>query len=522
VVLPPARPGVRRHPRPRVSWADDAAVLAVAALVVLLFGVAERRIAGEPGLPLDDAWIHLRFAENLATGGGFAINPGAPVAGSTAPLWTLALAGALALGLSGLWAAKALGLVCYGAVGLLTRRLAVALALPRGLALAAGVGVVALGRLAWGALSGMEVCLAAAGVAAGALLAARGRPLAAAAALGLATLARPEAGLLLGLHVAGAARLPAAAARAAAGGLVLAPALAFNLATGGRLVPATAIAKVEGGLLGRWVGLPEAAGVAAERVGAWLAEWTWLLAHDHWALPPLLLVGLAVTRRGPLGWLPWAIVLHPVAMALVAPYRGPAFQTGRYSTHLVPLAAVVALAGLDGLRTRVGSRPMLHAAVALALALGLLLPLPAAGRAYAWGVQNINAMQVRLGRWVARATPPDAVLAVNDVGALAYFGHRPIIDLMGLVTPDIVPARRAGETGILRYLEARCPDYLVIFPAWFPALAARRDLVRPIERARLEHNVVAGADEMVVYETAWSRWARPRAPCPGVPGAGRP
>ena len=66
------------------------------------FVAAELRIAGEIGLPLDDSWIHLRFADNLAAGHGFAINPGVPVAGSTAPLWTLCLALAIALGVPGL------------------------------------------------------------------------------------------------------------------------------------------------------------------------------------------------------------------------------------------------------------------------------------------------------------------------------------------------------------------------------------------------------------------------------------
>jgi hypothetical protein len=508
-------------PRARAG-ADDAAVLAVAAALVLVFAGAELRIAGEPGLPLDDSWIHLRFAENLATGGGFAINPGVPVAGSTAPLWTLTLAAAVAVGLPGLVAAKLLGAVAYGATGMLARRLARAVGLARAPALLAGVAVVAVGRLAWGALSGMEVCLAAAAVTAGALLAARGRPRAAAGVLALATLARPEAGLVLALHVAGAPRPREAAARAGIAALVLAPALVFNLATVGHLVPATAVAKVEGGLLGRIVGVHEAAAIGAGRLGAWLVEWVGLLLADHWALPLLLVVGLGVRGAAGLGWMPWALVLHPLAMAVVAPYRGPAFQTGRYSTHLAPLAVVVAMTGLVAVFDRLPRRPVVRTALAGALALGMLVPLGPASRAYAWGVQNINDMQVRLGRWVAGATPREALLAVNDVGALTYFGHRAIIDLMGLVTPDIVPARRAGEAGILRYLEARCPDYLVIFPTWFPALAARGDLFRPLQRARLAHNVVAGGDEMVVYETAWSRWARPRRPCPGDPGGARP
>jgi len=114
-------------------------------------------------------------------------------------------------------------------------------------------------------------------------------------------------------------------------------------------------------------------------------------------------------------------------------------------------------------------------------------------------------MQVRLGRWVAAHTPPDARLALNDVGAIAYVSRREVVDVMGLVTPAIIPYRRAGEAGVLRYLERTCPDYLIIFPAWFPKLSAMSDRFTPIYRIRLDHNTVAGADEMVVYETPWNR-----------------
>ena len=37
--------------------------------------------ARSPGFPLDDSWIHLHFARNLAEGAGFAYNPGVPVVG---------------------------------------------------------------------------------------------------------------------------------------------------------------------------------------------------------------------------------------------------------------------------------------------------------------------------------------------------------------------------------------------------------------------------------------------------------
>lgn len=496
----------------------DAVLLVAGALAIALFIAAERRIAGAPGLPLDDGWIHLQLARNLATGGGLAINPGHPVPASTAPLWSVALAGLLVVGMPGLAAAKTLGLACWMGTGLVTRRLAGAVGLGPRWAWAAGLTAVLLSRLVWGALSGMEVPLATLTVAAGAWAIAVDRPALGAAALALATLARPEAGLLVGLHVLGAGRWREALRRAAVAAAIVAPAAVFNLVAGGRLVPATAAAKVEGGLLGRTEGLANAWAVAGSQTTAFLGEWVEVLYKDHVVLPALVLVGLIAGRAGRLRWLALALVLHPVAVALVAPYRGPGFQTGRYSAHLLPLAVVVALIGLGRLLPWLATRPGRVAAASLLLA-GLVLRLPGEADAYAWGVQNINAMQVALGRWVAARTPPDTLIALNDVGALSYFGQRRVIDLMGLATPEILPYRRQGPDGVLRYLRQRCPEYLVIFPDWFPELAARADLFRPLTEVSLAHNRVAGAPTMTVYETVWHR-ARTPAPavCPAPAG----
>jgi len=106
---------------------------------------------------------------------------------------------------------------------------------------------------------------------------------------------------------------------------------------------------------------------------------------------------------------------------------------------------------------------------------------------------------VHLGHWVDAHLPRDSRVALNDVGAIAYFSRRHVIDLMGLVTPDIIPYRREGEAGVIRYVAETCPDYLIVFPTWFPDLTARRYLVEPVYRVRLERNEVAGGAEMVVY-----------------------
>ncbi len=496
-----------------------------------LFLQRERLIAGPLGLsgfPLDDSWIHFHLARNVAEGHGLAYNPGVPVSSSTAPLWTLLLAGLFKAG--GVYPAWAKAVGVAGALGAawLARRLALAWTGDAALGLTAALVTAWSAPMVWGALSGMEVTLAALLVTAALVAHVEGRAAISAALVGLAVLARPESALLVPLlWLSGPLTARRSAVALGLPAALLVPWVAFNLRTSGTPLPSTAAAKIEGGLLGLLEGTRESAAVTLlSRPWQFEREWIAWLASVNVLLPVLILPGLwVVWRRGGRAWaLPASILLlHPLAMALLAPYRGPAFQEGRYSIQILPLAIVVAMSALLLPLSPLPVSPhdrgqgegwFRRVAMALLLAASLASLSPGATR-YAWAVQNIDAMQVSLGRWVQAHTPPDSRLALNDVGAIAYFGRREVVDVMGLVTPAIIPYRRAGEAGVLRFLERACPDYLIIFPAWFPVLSARADRFTPIHRVRLERNTVAGADEMVVYETAWNRWRPAHEDCPG-------
>ena len=492
-------------------------VAAALAAAVGLYLQRERLIAGPlgfEGFPLDDAWIHFQVARNVADGKGFAYNPGVPVSGSTAPLWTLLLAGLFKAGGAHPAWAKAAGIAAALGAAWLARRLALAWTEDAALGLTAALVTAWSAPMVWGALSGMEVTLAALLVTAALVAHVEGRVPLAAALVGLAALARPESVMLIPLlWLAGpitprrtllALGLPA---------VVLLPWVAFNLRTTGTPLPATATAKIEGGLVGLLGGAREPA-VTALVVRPWQFEREWIvwLASVNVLLPLLILPGLWVLwRRGGRAWaLPASILLlHPLGMALLAPYRGPAFQEGRYSIQLLPLAIAVAVSALLPLASAALFRRFWPMTACALLLLAGLASLSSGATRYAWAVQNIDAMQVGLGRWVQAHTPPGSRLALNDVGAIGFLGRREVVDVMGLVTPAIIPYRRDGEAGVLRFLERACPDYLIVFPAWFPTLSARTERFTPIHRVRLEHNTVAGADEMVVYETVWNRW-RPR------------
>ncbi|MFH1689396.1 MAG: hypothetical protein ABIE42_04060 [Candidatus Eisenbacteria bacterium] len=89
------------------------------ALLLMLASVgyflwSELSTAGTCGFPLDDSWIHAQFARNIALSNGFSYNPGVPVSGSTAPLWTLLTAVGYLITGDPVLATKVLGVLFLG------------------------------------------------------------------------------------------------------------------------------------------------------------------------------------------------------------------------------------------------------------------------------------------------------------------------------------------------------------------------------------------------------------------------
>jgi hypothetical protein len=113
------------------------------------------------------------------------------------------------------------------------------------------------------------------------------------------------------------------------------------------------------------------------------------------------------------------------------------------------------------------------------------------------------------------------VLAVNDIGALKYLLPNPVVDLVGISSPDLrreVAAdlasgrARSWEQAMLAALARRQPDYLVIFPSWFPAVDHLQGF-RLLQRFEIPDNVTMGGNQIGVYATPWTR--HPLRPLPG-------
>lgn len=520
----------------RRAWPGSSIAVTVAALACGVLVFCARRatlLAGpEAGLPLDDAWIHLRFAMNLAAGQGLSFNPGEASAGATSPLWVAALAvlqllpGAVARN------AALLSGVCFMGAVILTATLAfvlvfkvqsdVSMGLRRGTALAAGCAVALCGRFAWSGLSGMEVGLAACLQLLAMLVLMQGGPspgrrypVVAAVLAGLAVLVRPEALLflliLLGISLLGSGRAGSQAEKllvVAAGLLPVLPWAIYCTVLTGRPLPAT-FQPNQGGL-----GFPDL---------TYLSACLWQLFMDNPAAAVLAVAGIAglivaaLRRQDPRLLLPalW-VVSFPVAAAMVAPNLR---HHGRYTMPLIPVimvlaavGAVMMAAGVAKMRARFmgrpGGRSMNIAGTLLLLILvgGSLPAFPRWIETYGWDVQNIQHQHVAVGRWLAASTESDCHVATHDIGAIGVFSGCRVTDLIGLVSPAMarlyvdLPDPRRRDVEIRRILGSSGVTHVAIYPAWFPALAGDGALSQ-VHAVRLRVLSSAGSRLMAVYRT---------------------
>lgn len=477
------------------------------------------------GFPLDDAWIHLRIARNLADGHGFSFNPGVPTAGATAPLWSLLLAVPALLGAPATTGALVMG-IAWGVIAALAAAALTWEASRSSLARwGAGLAVALSPRLTWGSLSGMEVTLYAALVPLALWAYLRERPRDGhtwAVWAALAGTARPEAFVLLPVvfihQVVSAPKGWRAWWRqlGAAGWalMVIVPYAALNWRGGGTLLPTTFYAKSYGaGLLN---GILEGnAGEILKGVTSYpLSTLNTLLLYSQgqsaiffmaWLAGVLALSGLAfkhpTTPRGT-AVIALTFLAAPLAVGAVAPVPSILTHEGRYIAHLVVLFFVIGACGFAAIDRVSSARWVMPALIGIAL-LRLMSQNVTAVDRYVAMTGNIQEMHVSMGHWIESHTLGDARIATNDIGAIGFLSDRFIIDTEGLVTPAIIPYKRQHR--LLAYLEQARPDLLVIFPHWYPELSLRSDLFTEVHRITVGTRVVSGGPTLVVYRTPWTR-----------------
>jgi len=90
------------------------------------------------------------------------------------------------------------------------------------------------------------------------------------------------------------------------------------------------------------------------------------------------------------------------------------------------------------------------------------------------------------------------VIAAHDIGAIGYFTQHPLLDLAGLMSPEVIPILR-DETALQNWLVRRRAQYLVTFADWYTTLGHTADW-EPIYQASCPQVQALGKADMVVYQ----------------------
>ena len=414
----------------------------------------------------EDAFISLRYAENLAAGMGMVYNPGEAVFGATTPLYVLLLGGLTWVGLPSLACARLLAIAAdawtiargwklvHRATG---SRQAAGLT---GWLLAAATPMVQVG------VSGMETSFFVLLLTWAADLCCRERPSAVrlGLVLGVLCLVRPDglvaATLLLGTRAAGDRRMPLVAGLTLL--LVLSPWIAWATVTYGSPLPNSIAAKAAAYNAHRVSPLPGFLVLFSfiGPLGVLLPRFVVTLFTF-----PCLLAGIRMTWRAPglralpvlfLGW--FAFLVLP--------------RTLPFHWYLPPLllpAYLLAGVGLPGLLASLEARrrgPSTRAVTALATL--LLLSLAAWLFVVGKGARRIQQAEERvrrpLGLWLRERVRPGERVALEPIGYIGYYSRARILDEIGLVSPEMIPLNRAGAGWFAEMLARYRPEYVVERP----------------------------------------------------------
>ncbi|MAE70051.1 MAG: hypothetical protein CME06_06235 [Gemmatimonadetes bacterium] len=448
----------------------------------------------------DDGFIHIQYARNLIALGEYSFNPGEVSFGTSSPLWVLMLAaiGCFSEGgesliwisrvLSWLAGFAALAVVFFFAIEAGARRYTAFLATCvfathvwfarwTALSMESSVAVLAVALVGFASVRAVDDCRDAALM--GALIA-------------LAGLVRQEVYLALPLIVLIAAtgggvrgRRSAMVALAAAAALLV-PWFAFAKLHIGTFLPNTAAAKS--------VGLALGPAAIAERIGP-IAK---IVASSEGVPALALAVSLLVLRgrsrildRRNRFMLLWVVALP--AMFIVLGVQ----VLSRYMLLISPMVAVLGWLAIEELSDRfvaAGSRRALMgclAAIAIVLSAFFytLVVLPPS-RAFA---EDLKGRMKGVALYLDAHAAAEAVVAAADIGYLAFYGKRRVLDLGGLVEPITgeLRSQHSYEEIVDRGLYFGLPSY------------ARVDyfIDRDLERDRFEGRILAGHRFEKVFET---------------------
>jgi len=473
-------------------------ILIISGIIVQLIFVTYSKFYYETGFPLDDSWIHQTYARNLLQYGGWFYNLNEQSAGSTAPLWTvLLIPGHLLKNFYFLWTILISGIIYIFSAIIFQKIFEIATSNSQK---KPWVGILFLleWHIVWLANSGMETILFILMILSVfyLLLKESTKPdWLLFIILGMIVFVRPDGITLIGpflfIYFINLWKLKFTPSTRFYMGLLVILILfssyaIFNYLLAGEILPNTFFAKqaeyqmiYSAPLVSRFLNLLL---IPITGVGiVLLPGFIYILINS--------IKCKDVPKIAMLLWLFGYILIYAVRLPVT-------YQHGRYIIPTIPVFLLLSIIGTFEIiksieiKNRIysfGYRVLIALTTFVFLALGI--------KAYANDVAIIQTEMVETAQWVNENLNKDAILAAHDIGALGFFSNRKIIDLAGLISPEVIPFLR-DEIKLANYLNENNVNYVIAFPNWYDGLVEKNTVIFSTES---KFAVDAGGENMKIY-----------------------
>lgn len=184
-----------------------------------------------------------------------------------------------------------------------------------------------------------------------------------------------------------------------------------------------------------------------------------------WSMVALAIVGAANRKEALIVALFWL----PLVVLYLLLFPGSMFHYFfRYQHPILPFIAVFAAGGAYRLLAAAAMGGLLHKALVAASLIVIVVPVT---QQYVHWRNNTTQAVIEtrndladMAQQLNTLIRPNETLATHDIGAVGYFGHFKVLDLVGLVNPEAVDYHARRQTKAL--IEKERPDFLLIFPEW--------------------------------------------------------
>ena len=208
-----------------------------------------------------------------------------------------------------------------------------------------------------------------------------------------------------------------------------------------------------------------------------------------------MIYGVLRTRRTHLLYpVAWALILIGLyAVALPAIYHH-----GRYLMPLIPIIAIYGVEGLFRILEKLPQKSLLRPAIWFVFG-GIVVTLWVNGAStFALQTKLLNESHLQAARWVDGNTPKNAVIATHDIGIVGYVTQRQIVDLAGLVTPEVIPIMN-DQSALAHFVRERHVAFLIVFSGYYREMLTQLH-ARLVFSPNIENLKSLGLEPIEVYE----------------------